>query len=150
VAQDFYSKDLELPLNYIGVTTTGGIMGFKRILAVLALVLAGSSYSQTYRYEPTTVSLQGKLLSATGETPDGKKIKYPALRLNNPITVSGDQDTPTEKGVLLLHMTLGDETMVEFKRLKGQSVTVTGTLFHSDNGNHQTNVLLSPSAITKK
>nr|WP_319566306.1 DUF4431 domain-containing protein [uncultured Rhodoferax sp.] len=124
------------------------VVGVLLALVVLTVGSAFPSFAEIYKYEPATVSLQGKLLSATGETPDGKKIKYPALRLHSPIMVNGDQNTPTEKGVLLLHMALGDETMAEFKRLKGQSVTVTGTLFHSDNGNHQTNVLITPSKVT--
>lgn len=124
-------------------------MKFRGFLVILAMVLSATSHSQTYKYEPATVSLQGKLLSATGESPDGKRITYPALKLNTPIVVNGDQDTPTEKGVVLLHMSLGNESMADFKRLKGKSVTVLGTLFHSDNGNHQTNVLISPSSITQ-
>lgn len=125
-------------------------MKLKGILVVLAMVFSVASHAQTYRYEPAIVSLQGKLLSAPGETPDGKKIQYPALQLNNPIMVNGDQDTPTEKGVLLLHLALGDDTMADFKRLKGKPVTVKGTLFHSDNGHHQTNVLISPTSITPR
>jgi len=73
---------------------------------ILSLAIPLYSFAQTYKYEPTAVTLQGKLLSAPGETPDGKKITFPALQLAKPITVQGDQETPTEKGVVLMHMVL--------------------------------------------
>ncbi|MDD5460432.1 MAG: DUF4431 domain-containing protein [Methylococcales bacterium] len=120
------------------------------ILSAIAFSLAVplASFAQTYKYEPAAVTLQGKLLSAPGETSDGKKITFPALQLTNPITVQGDQETPTEKGVVLMHMVLDQKMMGTFKNLKGKSVSVTGAMFHSDNGNHQTNVLITPSVIT--
>ena len=117
-------------------------------VAMSAIALPPSALSQTYRYEPAVVTLQGTLLSAPGETPNGKKITFPALQLKDPITVEGTSaDSPTEKGVVLLNMVLDDKTMPIYKSLKGKRVSVTGTLFHSDNGNHQTNVLVTPTAI---
>lgn len=115
---------------------------------IFCLGIPLSSFAQTYEYEPTAVTLYGKLLSSPGETPDGKKIRFPALQLSKPIMVQGDQETPTEKGVILMHMVLEPKMMETFKSLKGKSVSVTGTMFHSDNGNHQTSVLITPSAIT--
>lgn len=115
---------------------------------IFCLAIPLSSFAQTYKYEPTAVTLHGKLLSSPGETPDGKRITFPALQLSKPIMVQGDQETPTEKGVTLMHMVLEPKMMETFKSLKGKSVSVTGTMFHSDNGNHQTSVLITPSAIT--
>ena len=117
----------------------------------LALTLATSiTTAKTYPYEPAIVTLQGTLLSGDGMTPDDKKFKFPAIRLTEPISVPEDEprDWPAEKGVVLLHMALDEKNMATFKRLKGQPVKVTGQLFHSDNGNHQTDVLIFPMSIT--
>jgi hypothetical protein len=119
------------------------------LLAALPCVLASA---QTYRYGPVRVALSGTLLSAPGQTPDGEALTFPALRLAAPITVDatpGDTgiDEPTERNVSLLHLALDARTMPIFKRLKGQRATARGTLFHADNGHHQTNVLLSVEDI---
>jgi hypothetical protein len=116
--------------------------------AVFALVMPIASFAQRYTYEPAVVTVQGKLLSAPGETPDGKKMMFPVIQLSKPIMVQGNEETPTEKGVMLMHLVLNPKMMEAFKHLKGMLVSVTGSLFHSDNGNHQTNVLMTPSAIT--
>jgi hypothetical protein len=122
----------------------------KKILAAIVLAsVAAATWAQPYTYEPTVVKLNGTLLSAAGETADGKRIPFPAIQLSAPITVQGSSDDPpTEKGVMLLHMVLNEKTMITFKSLKGKAVEVVGTLFHSDNANHQTNVLVTPTSIT--
>lgn len=101
-------------------------------------------------YDPSIVTLQGTLVSGNGMTPDGVKLKFPAIRLTEPIAVPPDEprDWPAEQGVVLLHMALDGKNMAAFKRLKGKPVKVTGTLFHADNGNHQTSVLVFPVSIT--
>jgi len=121
------------------------------LLATLALALFASIASaKTLPYDPAVVTLQGTLLSGNGMTPDGKKLKFPAIRLAEPISVPEDEprDWSAEKDVVLLHMALDEKNMAAFKRLKGKPVKVTGKLFHSDNGNHQTNVLIFPVSIT--
>jgi hypothetical protein len=120
-------------------------------LATLALALFASiATAKTLPYDPAVVTLQGTLLSGDGMTPDGKKLKFPAIRLAEPISVPEDEprDWSAEKGVVLLHLALDEKNMAAFKRLKGKPVKVTGKLFHSDNGNHQTNVLIFPVSIT--
>jgi hypothetical protein len=121
-------------------------------LIFTALIFSLSSpllgFAQTYKYEPAIVTLQGRLLLASGQTPDGKKINFPALQLPKPVTIQGDQESPTEKGVILMHMVIEPKMMNTFNSLKGKSVSVTGTMFHSDNGNHQTNVLITPTTLT--
>jgi len=122
-----------------------------RPLIALAFALAASlATAKPLPYEPAIVTLQGTLLSADGMTPDGAKLKFPAIRLAKPISVPEDEprDWPAEKNVVLLHMALDEKNMAAFKRLKGQTVKVTGGLFHSDNGNHQTDVLVFPASIT--
>lgn len=119
----------------------------KITLALLAFTAC--AFAGTATYEPhKKVSLQGRLISADGATPDGKAIKFPALQLPQAIVVMGDEDSHTQKGVLLLHMVLNQDLWPTFQKLKGQTVVVEGKLFHADNGNHQTNVLVIPSRIS--
>ncbi|MDR0674593.1 MAG: DUF4431 domain-containing protein [Zoogloeaceae bacterium] len=49
---------------------------------------------------------------------------------------------------MLLHLVLDEKRMAEFKSLKGRRVSVNGTLFHSDNGNRQTDVLMDVTSIS--
>lgn len=119
----------------------------KTLIALILAATSAATSAQPYAYEPAVVSLTGTLLSAPGESPNGRKITFPALQLASPILVEGTPDEPAEKGVMLLHMVLNNKTMATFNALKGKRATVTGTLFHSDNGNHQTNVLVTPTAI---
>ena len=117
----------------------------------LAFALTASLVAaKTLPYDPAIVTLQGTLVSGDGMTPDGAKLKFPAIRLTQPISVPQDEprDWSAEQGVVLLHMALDDKNMAAFKRLKGKPVKVTGTLFHADNGNHQTSVLVFPVSIT--
>ncbi|WP_448670444.1 DUF4431 domain-containing protein [Pseudoxanthomonas mexicana] len=50
---------------------------------------------------------------------------------------------------MLLQMVLDQRGMAEFKRLKGKRASVSGVLFHSGNGNHQTDVLIDVSLISE-
>ena len=124
---------------------------FKAAIALL-IFLSGGAWAQQYRYG-AEVTLYGTIVSAPGETPDGKRNAYPALELVVPVTVNpepGDEEfSPTAKGVMLLQMVLDQRGMAEFKRLKGKRASVSGTLFHSDNGNHQTDVLIDVSLISE-
>jgi len=122
-----------------------------RIALAFALTASlAAAATKTLPYDPAVVTLQGTLVSGDGMTPDGVKLKFPAIRLTEPIAVPPDEprDWPAEQGVVLLHMALDDKNMAAFKRLKGKTVKVTGTLFHADNGNHQTSVLVCPVSIT--
>ncbi len=122
------------------------------VLVLFCALISSAAFAQTYTYGPSEVTLYGTLISAPGETPDGVKLTYPALELAIPITVNatpGDEAyEPTEKGVLLIHLVLDKEAMEQFKQLKGRRVAAAGKLLHSDNGHHQTDVLLSVTAIT--
>jgi hypothetical protein len=125
---------------------------FTRLAARIALAFAltaSLAFAKPLPYDPAIVTLQGTLVSGDGMTPDGAKLRFPAIRLAEPIAVPQDapRDWPAEQGVVLLHMALDDKNMAAFKRLKGKPVKVTGTLFHADNGNHQTSVLVFPVSI---
>ena len=105
---------------------------------------------QKYTYE-TEVALYGTLVRYPGETPDGKKITYPAILLKNPIIVEGGLNPgdfdETETGVILLQLSLDQSTWDVFNMMEGDYVQITGTLYHSHNAHHHTNVLISVSSI---
>lgn len=123
----------------------------KAVIALL-VVISGDALAQQYKYG-AEVTLYGTLVSAPGETPDGRKIGYHAIELVMPVTVNpapGEEEfSPTEKGVMLMQLVLDQSEMAEFKRMKGKRAAVSGTLFHSDNGNHQTDVLIDVSLISE-
>ncbi len=120
----------------------------RRAILASAVALAAPVMAQSYHYEPVQTILSGVLTRETGESPDGQKVLFPAIRLPRAITVQGDEETPTEKGVVMLHVILGrGDTATAFKRLMGKRVDITGTLMHSENGNHQTNVLITAERI---
>ena len=122
----------------------------RAILAAVAALAMPVAMAQSYHYEPAQTVLTGVLTRETGETPDGKKVLFPAIRLPRAITVQGDEESPTEKGVVMLHVILGkSSTNASFKSLLGQRVDITGTLIHSETGHHQTNVLITAERIER-
>ena len=105
---------------------------FASILCSLAFALCASlATAKPLPYEPAVVTLQGTLLSADGMKPEGEKLKFPAIRIAEPISVPEDEprDWSAEKDVVLLHMALDEKNTAAFKRLKGKPVKVTGKLF---------------------
>ncbi|MEN5206218.1 DUF4431 domain-containing protein [Stenotrophomonas sp. TWI700] len=107
-------------------------------------------HAQTYRYGPDEVSLYGTLVSMPGETADGKKYMYPAIQLFTPISVQAqDEYSPYAGGVLLIQLSLTDGLMRTYQRLKGKRVNMTGTLYHSHTGWHQTPVLITVTDIAE-
>ncbi len=126
----------------------------RRLLLILCGVIAAPACAQSYRYGAPEVTLQGMLISATGQTPDGAEVRYPAIKLVAPLTVEatdGKEDfEPSATGITLLQLSLDATTMRAFKQLKGRQARVSGTLFHSDNGHHYTDVLLSVTSVSDK
>ncbi len=101
-----------------------------------------------YEYEPAVVSLRGKLISAKGETPDEKPITYPAIQLESPVSLQGRGEfNSPESGVTLMQLVLNEQFWPIYEKEKGADVVVTGTMYHRDNGNQQTNVLITPTQI---
>lgn len=118
--------------------------------ALTCAVMAMPAMAQSYHYEPEQTVLTGVLTRETGESPDGEKVIFPAIRLPRAITVNGDEETPTEKGVVMLHVILGKgNTSSSFKSLVGKRVDITGSLMHSESGHHQTNVLIFAERIER-
>ncbi|MBK0052997.1 DUF4431 domain-containing protein [Stenotrophomonas sp. S39] len=120
------------------------------LFLLIGLLFVSGLHAQTYRYEPEQVSLYGTLVSMPGETADGKKYMYPAIQLFTPISVQAeDEYSPYVGGVLLIQLNLNNDLMRVFQRLKGKQVNMTGTLFHSHTGWHQTPVLITVSDIAE-
>ncbi len=121
----------------------------RRLLLVAGLALAaGHAAAQTYQYEPAQVIITGVVTRETGESPDGARVQFPAVRLLRPITVQGDDEWPTEKGVVLMHAILSKpELAATHRRLIGKRAEITGRLIRSDSGHHQTNVLIDVDRI---
>lgn len=126
----------------------------QRLLLILCCVIAASACAQSYRYGAPEVTLEGTLISASGQTPDGVEVMYPALQLAAPLTVEAtdgsEEFEPSATGITLVQLSLDATTMRAFKQLKGQPVRVAGTLFHSDNGHHYTDVLLSVTSVSAR
>jgi hypothetical protein len=125
----------------------------KPILAslVFAFASAAPGSAQGYGYGPTVVTLKGTLTSLTGEEPNGKRVKVPALKLAQPITVEGtpgDDMEETERDVVLLQVVALDRKLGDqVKRFKGKRVAIRGTLMHQHTGHHHSAVLILPDDI---
>ncbi len=138
----------------------------KHYFSIVALVVsatgwaAGSSPSpeRVLHYEPTVVSLSGKLsLETFPGSPNYESTKagdqaetYWILDLDRPISVSPkgeDKDglQESEKGVHRLQLVMDYEKVVPKKIgfKTGIRMRITGTLFHRISGHHHTPVLLN-------
>jgi Domain of unknown function (DUF4431) len=115
-------------------------------------VTCATAYAQSYRYD-AVVELKGILISSTADpsiTIDEKPHQFPALQLHKPINVlcaPNEADCQPETGIRLLHLVLRAPQMAHFKKTKGKSISVRGTLFHSHTGHHFTSVLLDVESI---
>lgn len=134
----------------------------KRILAIVSLLSVvsspGLSAAQCLEYEPKVVSLSGTLVREThpgrpnyesvakGDEPETiwvLKLKDSVCVLaSNEINVKED----SEKEIQLV---LGPEQYKQYRSLLGQTVTVSGKLFHSHTGHHHKRLLLTTNEIKK-
>lgn len=92
-------------------------------------------------------SLTGTLVLADGVTPDEAKVIYPAIRLRAPIAIyaqPGSEFNIVENDVALIQLAFSGQ---DYKAMVGKSVTVTGQIFHADNGNHYTRALVLVKSI---
>lgn len=119
------------------------------LLATMMVTLANHAWGMEYE---RPVTLVGVLKSSKGETPDGKSVQFPSLQLVSPITVTAKpgSDDVTEKGVVLIQLALSEPLMMRYRSLKNKKAQVVCSLFHSDNGNHYTNVLCDASSINAR
>ncbi|MCC4621740.1 DUF4431 domain-containing protein [Xanthomonas cassavae CFBP 4642] len=126
----------------------------QRLLLILGCVIAAPACAQSYRYGAPEVTLEGTLISATGLTPDGAEVTYPALQRAAPLTVEAtdgsEEFEPSATGITLVQLSLDATTMRAFKQVKGHQARVAGTLLHSDNGHHYTDALLSVTRVSAR
>jgi hypothetical protein len=114
-------------------------------------VVTDNNLSKThkkYKYEPIVTTLDGVLIYMSGVTPDDQPVRFPAIKLSQPIAVDKNQDNEAESNVEFIQLAiLTDEMMAWVKSLEDKPVSITGTLYHADNGNHHTNVLIMTEII---
>ncbi len=125
----------------------------------LSLVLwftSGIAFAQDYQYD-TLATLQGVLITSKAKhesvSPYDEKPYdfFPALKLLKPISVRCTAKKTgyceSETGVTLLHLVLKEKQMKQFKKLKGKTVKLRGTLFYWITAYHFTPVLMDVKSI---
>lgn len=124
----------------------------KAVFGVVFSVWAAVGVAGDFNYD-SPVTIEGILTSGTADpsiTADEKPHKFPALQLSAPISVvcaPEDKECQPESGISLLHLVLKQDQMDFFKKHKGSHVILSGELFHSDNANHYTSVLLDVKSV---
>lgn len=124
------------------------------VLVVLCVFFCADAFAESFRYN-TEVTLEGALVLPTADpevTNCDKPHQFPAINLSKPISVACepmDTGCQEETGIILLHLVLKQSHMAQFKRLKGKTVRVTGTLFHAESGHDFTAVLMNVDAINR-
>jgi hypothetical protein len=123
-----------------------------------ALLLAGPVAAQCLEYEPKVVSLSGILVRETlpgrpnfesvtsGDAPETIWV----LKLKAPICVLAANDIDiNENSETEIQLVLDQGQYNKYRSLLGQSVTITGKLFHSHTGHHHKRLLLTTNEIKK-
>lgn len=120
---------------------------------VMLCLVCVTAFAQNYKYDANVV-LDGVLATSTADpaiTYDEKPHQFPALKLRKPIAVLcnvKETDCQPEAGITLIQLVLKQNNMTQFKKLKGKSVKLSGTLFHSHTGHHFTSVLMDVESIS--
>lgn len=126
-------------------------------ILLFGIILAFNLLADGYYYERET-ELSGKLITELhygapgfGENPDEDRKVYPfILVLDKAIEVKEDKEYQRESGVSKIQLALPYSDIEKAKKLKNGIVKVKGSLFHSDNGNHYTAVLMEVKKIESK
>ena len=126
---------------------------------LVAALWAGPVAAQCLEYEPKVVSLSGALSRETqpgrpnyesvanGDEPETIWV----LTLKTPICMlSANNINVGEKSETEIQLALDNEQYNKYRSLVGQSVTVTGKLFHGYTGHHHKRLLLRTNEIKKK
>jgi hypothetical protein len=107
-------------------------------------------------YEPTVVTLEGRVVVARSRHPNGTKLVYPILRLDKPITVDGgaeprDPINAREECVKEVQL-YAQESKLRTKLLaQGRKrAIVTGTLFHEHTAWHMRKIVMDVTAAEVK
>lgn len=126
----------------------------KYILCALTLcVITSLSFAENYICEMPAI-LEGVLTTSKSDpamSADEKAHNFPALQLKKAISVgcqANDEFCSPEQNVSILQLVLTKQQVKQFNDLKGKTVRVNGKLFHSENGNHYTNVLMTVESIS--
>ena len=129
---------------------------------LVSLMLFGLCFSSNVRspqhclsYEPSTVTLKGKVIRKTFAGPPNyesvRKGDAPEtcwiLHLIKPICVNADKtmtggDKP-EKNVYEIQIRLSEKQYTQYESLLGKRVEVSGKLMHAFTAHHHTNILLT-------
>ena len=134
----------------------------KRMLIVTAFLcgafLPGSVAAQCFEYEPKVVTLSGTLRRATYAGPPNyesirrgdKPETIWVLRLSLPICVVATDDINVREGDQKeVQLILAAEQFKKYRKLIGQKVLGTGTLFHAHTGHHHKLLLLTLSEMRR-
>ncbi len=124
----------------------------------ISLLLAGPVAAQCFEYEPKVVSLSGTLAQekypgrpnyesvANGDEPETIWV----LKLKTPICVlAANEIDVRENSQTEIQLVLDQGQYNKYRSLLGQSVTITGKLFHSHTGHHHKRLLLTTNEIKK-
>ncbi len=127
------------------------------VASLLSLTfLTTSVAAQCLEYEPKTVHLSGKLVREIHPGPPNyenirkgdKAETIWVLRLSSPIcVVAMDDINVREDDQKEVQLVLAAEQFKKYRKLIGQKVFVTGTLFHAHTGHHHKLLLLTLSEM---
>lgn len=131
-------------------------MKLSGLLVLLLLFAPSSGAARCLAYEPSTVSLVGKLVSKTlpgppnytsiarGDIPEVVLI----LHLEAPVCVSGDPastlNSASRSGIVEVQLVV---TLSKARVFVGKRVRASGSLFNAHTGHHRTPVLLQVSSL---
>jgi hypothetical protein len=123
---------------------------------IIAQLLAGSVAAQCFEYEPKVISLSGTLVRETfpgrpnyeSVASDDAAETVWILKLKTPICVlAASEINVREDSQTEIQLTLDPGQYNKYRGFLGQSVAVTGKLFHSHTGHHHKQLLLRTSEI---
>ena len=125
---------------------------------LIALLMVGPAAAQCLEYEPKVVSLSGTVVQETHPGPpnyesvangDKPEIIW-VLKLKAPVCVlAANEIDVRENSQTEIQLVLDQGQYNKYRGLLGQSVTVTGKLFHGHTGHHHKQLLLRTSEINK-
>ena len=125
---------------------------------LISLLAIGPVAAQCLEYEPKVVSLSGTVAQETHPGPpnyesvangDKPEIIW-VLKLKAPVCVLAANETNVrENSQIEIQLVLDQGQYNKYRGLLGQSVTVTGKLFHGHTGHHHKQLLLRTSEIKK-
>ena len=113
----------------------------------------GCTPGQVVPYEPTTVTLSGRIAVRKSSHPNGTQMVYPILQLPKPVTIAGESGPSNpinarEECVREIQL-YALEPSVHKKLVASQSkrVEVTGTLFHGHTAWHTRSIVMTVGQV---